>query len=310
MSSALGILLMAYGSPATLDDVEAYYTHIRGGKSPAPEAVQELKERYRRIGGRSPLLEITQRQAAGVEALLGQRGTPVRVWVGMKHAPPFIAEAVAQMAAGRIRKSAAVALAPHYSKMSIGGYIAAATAAAAECGMEIRCLEHYHDHPGLVRALADRIEIARRSVSGGRRVPVVFTAHSLPQRILQWSDPYPDQLRRTCELVVSEAEIVHWRFAFQSASHTGEPWLGPDVLEVLRELHEQGSREVIVSPVGFVADHLEVLFDLDVEAQQTAEALGMRLVRTPSLNDGPDFLAVLADVAGTVLAEFRVQETV
>ncbi len=310
MSSALGILLMAYGSPATLDDVEAYYTHIRGGRPPAPEAVQELKERYRRIGGRSPLLEITQRQAAGLEALLGQRGIPVRVWVGMKHAPPFIAEAVAQMAAGGIRQSAAVALAPHYSKMSIGGYIAAATAAAAEYGMELRCLEHYHDHPGLVRALADRIEIARRRVSGGRRVPVVFTAHSLPQRILQWSDPYPDQLRRTCERVASEAEIAHWRFAFQSASHTGEPWLGPDVLDVLRELHEQGSREVIVSPVGFVADHLEVLVDIDVEAQQTAEALGMRLVRTPSLNDGPDFLAVLADVVGAVLAEFRVQETV
>ena len=246
----LGVLLMAYGSPATLDDVEAYYTHIRGGKSPAPAAVQELKERYRRIGGRSPLLEITQAQAAGVEALLRQRGVPVRVWVGMKHAPPFIAEAVAQMDAGGIRQAAGVALAPHYSKMSVGGYIAAATSAEAQHGMEIRCLEHYHDHPGLVRAFADRIEVARRSVHGGRRVPVVFTAHSLPQRILQWSDPYPDQLRRTCALVASEAGIETWRFAFQSASHTGEPWLGPDVLDVLRELHEQGSREVIVSPVG------------------------------------------------------------
>jgi ferrochelatase len=292
---------MAYGSPATLDDVEAYYTHIRGGRTPSQEAIEELRSRYRQIGGTSPLLEITRRQAAGVERLLRDRGLLTRIYVGMKHAPPFIAEVVAQMAADGIQQAAGVVLAPHYSKMSLGGYISAATAAAAEHGIEINVVEHYHDHPGLTRALADRIETARQRVAGGRRLPVVFTAHSLPQRILQWSDPYPEQLRRTCELVALAAGVETWRFAFQSASHTGEPWLGPDILEVLREVRDHGAREVIISPIGFVADHLEVLYDIDVEAAQTADHLGLRLVRAPSLNDGSDFLAVLTDVARRAL---------
>lgn len=141
-------------------------------------------------------------------------------------------------------------------------------------------------------------------------VPVIFTAHSLPERILEWSDPYPDQLRRTCELVASAASIDRWRFAFQSASHTGERWLGPDVLDALHELHETGAEGVIVSPIGFVADHLEILYDIDVEARRTAEGLGMRLERAPSLNDGLDFLSVLADVAGEALASFQVRERV
>lgn len=310
MTARFGLLFMAYGSPATLDDVEAYFTHLRGGRTPSPDAIRALRERYLRIGGRSPLLEITQRQASGVEALLRRQGLSVRAYVGMKHAPPFIAEAVAEMAADGVRQAAGVALAPHYSAMSIGGYLSAATEAAAAHGIEMRYVEHYHDHPGLIRALTDRLELARATFPDGRAVPIVFTAHSLPQRILQWSDPYPGQLRRTCELVASLAGIETWRFAFQSASHTGEPWLGPDLLDVLRELHTGGMREVIVSPIGFVADHLEVLYDIDVEARATADVLGMRLVRAPSLNDGEDFLAVLADLVRRALAGDRVQARV
>lgn len=305
MTAEFGVLLMAYGSPATLDDVEAYFTHIRGGRTPSPEAVESLRARYRRIGGRSPLVEITRRQAAGVAEALGRKGVPVRAYVGMKHAPPFIAGTVAQMAEDGIRRAIGVALAPHYSKMSIGGYVSAAAAAAAEHGLLMRCVEDYHDHPGLVRALADRIETARRTVDGGGRVPVIFTAHSLPERIMEWRDPYPDQLLRTCELVASAAAIATWYFAFQSASHTGEPWLGPDVGELLRDLHQRGEREVIISPIGFVADHLEVLYDLDVEARETAESLGMRMVRAPSLNDSPDFLEVLAEVARAAIGDLR-----
>ena len=301
---------MAYGSPESLDDVEAYFTHILGGRAPSPEAVDALRARYRQIGGRSPLLEITRRQAAGVEALLQERGVSVRVYVGMKHAPPFIAETVAQMADDGIRHAAGVALAPHYSKMSIGGYVSAVTSASEAHGIEMRCVEHYHDHPRLVQALADRIEIVRRDFPTHRDVPVVFTAHSLPERILEWDDPYPDQLTRTCELVASAASIDRWQFAFQSASHTAEPWLGPDVLDALRDLREAGARQVIVAPIGFVADHLEVLYDIDVEARRTAERLGMRLERAPSLNDGLDFLSVLADVAGGTLASFQVRERV
>lgn len=301
---------MAYGSPATLEDVEPYFTHIRGGRAPTPEALDALRTRYHRIGGRSPLLEITRAQAAGVERLLREQGLSVRVYVGMKHAPPFIAETVAQMAADGIRRAAGVTLAPHYSKMSIGAYISTATTVSGSHGIDIQCVEHYHDHSGLVRALADRIETVRSRFPMPLDVPVIFTAHSLPERILEWSDPYPDQLRRTCELVASAASIERWQFAFQSASHTGEPWLGPDVLDALRELHETGEEEVIVSPIGFVADHLEVLYDIDVEARQTAQGLGMRLERAPSLNYGLDFLSVLADVAGEALASFQVRERV
>lgn len=305
MTVEFGVLLMAYGSPATLDDVEAYFTHIRGGRTPSPEAVESLRARYRRIGGRSPLLEITQRQSMGVEEALRRQGLPLRAYVGMKHAPPFIDQTVAQMARDGIRRAVGVALAPHYSKMSIGGYVSTAAVAASEHGLLMRCVEDYHDHPGLIRALAGRIETARAAVDGGARVPVIFTAHSLPQRILEWRDPYPDQLLRTCALVASAAAITTWHFAFQSASHTGEPWLGPDVGELLRDLHRRGEREVIISPVGFVADHLEVLYDLDVEARATADELGMRMIRAQSLNDSPDFLEVLADVARAGIADFR-----
>ncbi len=305
MTTEFGVLLMAYGSPATLDDVDAYFTHIRGGRPPSPEAVESLRARYRSIGGRSPLPEITRRQAAGAAEALRRKGIRVRAYVGMKHAPPFIDRTVAQMAEDGIRLAVGVALAPHYSKMSIGGYVSAAGAAAADHGLLIRCVEDYHDHPGLVRALADRIETARETLDGDPRVPVIFTAHSLPQRIMEWRDPYPDQLLRTCELVASAAAIATWHFAFQSASHTGEPWLGPDVGEVLRDLHQRGAREVIVSPVGFVADHLEVLYDLDVEARATAEALGMRMIRAPSLNESPDFLEVLAEVTVAAIGDLR-----
>lgn len=302
MNAEVGVLLMAYGSPASLEDVEAYYTHIRGGRTPPPDAIEGLRDRYRRIGGRSPLPDITQRQAVELEAALRGQGISARAYVGMKHAPPFISDTVAQMAGDGIKKAAGVALAPHYSKMSIGGYISAAASAALEHHVEMRFVEHYHDHPGLIRALARRVEDARRSLAPGRHVPVIFTAHSLPQRILQWADPYPRQLHETCALVASASRVEIWQFAFQSASHTGEPWLGPDILDVLEELRARGEREVIVSPIGFVADHLEVLYDIDVEAQRIADRLGLRLIRAPSLNDGPDFVAVLADVAGAMLA--------
>lgn len=303
MTGPLGILLMAYGSPATLDDVEAYYTHIRGGRTPPPERVEELRERYRRIGGRSPLLEITQAQARGVRRALSDDGMPARVYVGMKHAPPFIADAVASMARDEIRTAVGVALAPQYSRMSVGGYCAAASEAAAEHGVAFRCVESWHDHPGLIAALASRVAEAQRTLTGAYGVPVVFTAHSLPQRILQWNDPYPQQLRRTCELVAAAAGLPSWWFAYQSASATGEPWLGPDLLDLLRDLHRDGTRDVIVCPVGFVADHLEVLYDIDVEAQGLARSLGMRLARAPSLNDAPDFVAALADLVRSAMPE-------
>lgn len=296
MTAPLGVLLMAYGSPSSLDEVEGYLTHIRGGHMPPPASVEELRERYRRIGGRSPLLEITRRQARGVQAGLDRLRVPARVYVGMKHAPPFIADTVGEMARDEIRVALGLALAPHYSRMSVGTYISTAADAAERHGISLKCIDSWHDHPGFVRALAARVKEAQARLGDAHAVPVVFTAHSLPQRILEWGDPYPEQLRQTCEGVADGAELGRWLFAYQSASRTDEPWLGPSVAEVLQKLHQNGDRITIVCPVGFVADHLEVLHDIDIEAQEQAATLGMRLERAPSLNDGPDFLAALVDL--------------
>lgn len=296
MSGPLGVLLMAYGSPATLDDVEAYYTHIRGGRPPGPEHTERLRQRYRRIGGRSPLLDITRAQAAGVERVLGGRGMRARSYVGMKHAAPFIADTVAAMAAEGIAQAVAIALTPQYSRMSVGTYQAAATEAAAAHGIGIRCVDSWHDHPGLITGLAARVEQAARRLAGAGS-GVIFTAHSLPERIRTWNDPYPDQLRETCARVAAAAGLTRWRFAYQSASHTGEAWLGPDLLEVLQDVRVLGWQEIVVCPVGFVADHLEVLYDIDVAGQERAQALGLKVERAPSLNDSDDFILVLADLA-------------
>ena len=295
------VLLMAYGTPASLDDVPAYFAHIRGGRPAGPEAVEELRSRYRRIGGTSPLREVTAEQAAGVARILREGGRAVPVAVGMKHAPPFIADVVSDLAQTGVRKIGAFALAPHYSKISIASYFSAAAEAAGAHGLALRARESWHDHPGLIAALAARVAAALRHAADPEDAAIVFTAHSLPERILSWHDPYPEQLLQTSTLVASAAGISRWRFAYQSASHTGEPWLGPDLLDALRDLAAGGAREVVVCPVGFVADHLEVLFDIDVEAHEVAETLGLRLIRTASLNAAPDFLAVLAALAAELL---------
>lgn len=296
MSPPYGVLLMAYGSPGSLEEIGAYYTHIRGGRPPSPELVAELQGRYERIGGRSPLREITERQAGGVQRVLTARQVPAHVYVGMKHAPPFIEETVAQMAADGIRTAVGIALAPHYSKISVASYFTTAAQSAADLGIALRTVESWHDHPGFIAALAAGVRQARQRF-GDASVPVIFTAHSLPQRITTWNDPYPAQLHRTCGLVAEAADLPDWRFAYQSASHTGEPWLGPDLLEALQAMHDEGHRALLVCPVGFVADHLEVLYDIDVEAAELATSLGMRLERTPSLNDAPEFVAAVADLA-------------
>lgn len=296
-----GVLLMAYGSPETLDDVEEYFTHIRGGRKPSPEAVEELKERYRCIGGRSPLMEITQAQARALEQVLNADpdGT-YRVYVGMKHWQPFIHETIERMAADGIERAAAIALAPHYSRMSVGAYIEAAQEALKAHPLNVRFVESWHLQPTFIEAWTSRVRDALEKFGPEERdeVVVVFTAHSLPERILQWDDPYPRQLRETCEAVAGRVGLPNsrWKFAYQSASHTNEPWLGPDVLDVLDELAHQGAKSVLVCPIGFVADHLEVLYDIDVECREQAEELGLHLERTESLNDDPLFVRALAEI--------------
>jgi ferrochelatase len=277
------VILMAYGSPPTADDVPAYLADIREGKPISPGAIEELQERYRRIGGRSPLDEITERQRAALE-----RELRIPVFVGMKHWRPRIAEAVEAALAGGADRLVGVVLAPHYSRLSIAGY-RERLEQALDGRAELVFVDSWHDEPAFVDVLAGRV----RGFDGH----VLFTAHSLPERILRDGDPYRDQLLETSRLVAERAQLGDWSFAFQSASATGEPWLGPDVLEELDRLAEKGVRRMLVCPVGFVSDHLEILWDLDVEARERAAELGLELDRAESLNDDPDFVRALAGIA-------------
>jgi ferrochelatase len=273
---------MAYGSPSRAEDIQAYLTDIRGGRPVSAEAVEELTERYRRIGGSSPLNEIAERQRAALERELG-----LSVFVGMKHWRPRIAEAAERALAGGAERIVGLVLAPHYSAISIGGYRRQLEEAVAGRA-ELLFVDSWHDHEPLIDLLAERVRGA-----GGH---VVFTAHSLPARILDEGDPYRDQLLETSRLIAERAGIDNWSFAFQSASATGEPWLGPDILEELERLHGKGAEDVLVAPIGFVSDHLEILWDIDVEAREKAAELGLELDRIESLNDDPAFIAGLAAI--------------
>jgi protoporphyrin/coproporphyrin ferrochelatase len=277
-----GVIVMAYGSPERIEDIPEYLADIRGGRPVRPEAVAELEERYRRIGGRSPLNEITERQRAALAQELG-----LSVYVGMKHSSPWIAEAADQAVADGAERVVGLVLAPHYSGMSIGGY-RERLEQALPGAVELVFVESWHDHEQFVALLADRVREA-----GGH---VVFTAHSLPARILADGDPYRDQLLETSQLVAERAGLASWSFAFQSESATGEPWLGPDILDEIETLHARGVRNVLVAPIGFVSDHLEILWDIDVEAREKAAELGLDLDRIESLNDDPAFIRALADL--------------
>jgi protoporphyrin/coproporphyrin ferrochelatase len=276
------VILMAYGSPERPEDIPAYFEDIRGGRPVRPEAVEALTERYRRIGGRSPLNEITEAQRAALE-----RETDLPVFVGMKHWHPWIADAVDAALADGAERIVALVLAPHYSRMSIGGY-RDRLETALDGRAKLAFVESWHDHEPYLDLLADRVR--------GTDAHVVFTAHSLPERILADGDPYRDQLLETSRLVAERAGVERWSFAFQSESQTGEPWLGPDILDELDALHEQGVRKVLVAPVGFVSDHLEILWDIDVEAREKAAELGLELDRIESLNVDPAFIRALADL--------------
>jgi ferrochelatase len=282
------VILMAYGSPSRPEDVRPYLEDVRGGRPVSDEAVEELAERYRRIGGRSPLDDVTEAQRAALERQLG-----VPVFVGMKHWQPRIAEAVESAIASGATRIVGVVLAPHYSRLSIGEYRERLEAATADRA-EVVLVESWHDHPGFVDVVADRVR--------GTDAWVVFTAHSLPERIQDEGDPYKDQLLETSRLVAERAGLEQWSFAFQSASATGEPWLGPDVLEELERLYEAGVRQVLAAPVGFVSDHLEILWDLDIEARERAGELGLELERIESLNDDPTFIHAIAELVEERLA--------
>ncbi|GIV18070.1 MAG: ferrochelatase [Armatimonadota bacterium] len=298
MAQSWDVLVMAYGTPRTLEEVEPYYTHIRRGRSPSPQQLQDLVRRYEAIGGVSPLNEITEKQVRAVEKALRQREWDGRIYVGMKHWHPFIAEAVEQMAKDGVQRAVGVVLAPHYSRLSIGGYVDYALQARERFSpqMELRFVERWGNHPLFVEAVARRIHEAMEGWHPEQTM-VVFSAHSLPTRIRQWNDPYERELLESAQLVAQKLNLPYWTFAYQSASSTGEPWLGPDILERLEEIaSERLQKQVLCCAIGFVADHLEVLYDLDVEARQKCEALGLQYRRAASLNDDPLMAEAVADV--------------
>ncbi len=281
------VILMAYGSPDRLSDVAAYYADIRGGRPIAQEHLDDLVARYRALGvgdglRPSPLNAITEETRAALEAVLG-----IPVHAGMRHWRPRIADAVEAALAGGADLLVGLVLAPHYSALSIGRYRQLFDAAAAD-RVETRFVERWGSDPAFVAVLADRVR--------GAGAHVVFTAHSLPARILAEGDPYRDELLETASLVAEQAGVDDWSFSFQSESPTGEPWLGPDILDHLEDLHGRGVSDVLVCPVGFVSDHLEIRWDIDHEAAARAEELGMRLARIEMPNADADFVGVLAGI--------------
>jgi ferrochelatase len=284
------VVLMAYGSPERIADVPAYYADIRGGRPVRPELVEELTARYRRLGieDRNPLNEITERTRAALERELG-----LPVLTGMKHWTPRIADAVNTALAGGATTIVGLVLAPHYSRMSIAGYRVQVEDALVDRA-ELLFVDSWHDDPALVELWADRLR--------DTDAHVVFTAHSLPARILDEDDPYEAQLLDSATAIAQAAGLGEWSFSFQSESPTDEPWLGPDILDHLEELQAQGVDRVLLAPIGFVADHLEIRWDLDTEARERAAELGLSLARAEMPNDDPAFVGALAGIVRRVLA--------
>jgi len=284
------VILMAYGSPERLADVPAYYADIRGGRPIAPEHLADLVERYRRVGieGSSPLNAITELTRAALEEELG-----LPVYTGMKHWSPRIADAADAALAGGAERLAGLVLAPHYSALSIKGYrdqLEQALGGRAE----LEFVESWHDDPGFIALLADRVR--------GTKSHVVFSAHSLPARVLAMGDPYKAQLLETAGLIAEASSLGDgWSFSFQSESPTGEPWLGPDILDHLAALRGDGVTDVLICPVGFVSDHLEIGWDIDVEAKERAAELGMRIDRIEMLNADPAFVRTIAGIVRRAL---------
>ncbi len=301
MSGRTGVLVMSYGTPAGPDDVEAFYTDVRRGRPPSAEQLADLKRRYDAIGGSSGLGARTSAQVRVLREVLDRRSPGCfEVFHGAKHAPPFIEDAVGAMAAAGLISAVGIVLAPHFSALSVGEYQRRARAAAARQTppIDLALVDSWHLEPGLVDLLADRLRhaLACLPAGPGDDAVVLFSAHSLPARILDSGDPYPEQLRQTAEAVAERAGVRRWRVAWQSAGRTPEPWLGPDLLEVIASLPSEGAEAVVVCPAGFTADHLEVLYDIDLEARRVAKDAGLGFARTESLNDDPRLATTLADV--------------
>ena len=297
------VLLMAYGSPNTLDEVADYLVQVRGGRGSGLNEIERLKHRYQRVGGRTPLLQVTKAQAEALENKLVEEGLPARVSYGMKHWRPFVEDIVERIDRDNPPAIIGLALAPHYSKLSIGGYEDSVRRGLARKPSKTQfvMVKSWHRQPSLVKALSSRVRNSLHKIGGSGETIVIFTAHSLPVRAVSKDDPYQSQLLETSKLVAEEANVAEWDFAFQSASGPPGAWLGPSLREKLSELSRCGAKRILVCPVGFVSDHLEILYDLDIEAKEYAESLGLAFARTRSLNDDPGLIEALATVVRPII---------
>jgi ferrochelatase len=290
----IGVLVMAYGGPNNLDEVEPYLLDVRGYRPTAPEIIHEVRERYREIGGRSPILEQTQAQADAIESALNMNGSEFKAFVGMRHWHPFIKDVLAEMQDQGIERAVGVVMAPHYSRMSIGAYYQRLD--EANSPIEFSCLEDWHLQGGYINALANRVRDALNRFPEEIRadVPVVFTAHSLPEKILEWNDPYPMQLRETVSAVMDQLGSQPHEFAYQSAAISSIPWLGPDAGEMIERFASEGKKNILLCPVGFVCEHVEILYDIDIVYQKLARSLNIHLERIEMLNTAPEIIEGLA----------------
>lgn len=283
------VLLMAHGTPESVDQMADYLRFVRGGREPSSELIEEMTHNWNAIGGRSPLTDITRQQGEALQTRLAADGLDVPVFVGMRNWQPFIADAIRDIVTTGARRIVGIPLAPQFSTLSVQKYMDAATAALPP-GVEFSYVRSFHVHPLLVEAFAERVRAARPRADE----EIVFTAHSLPQRVAAAGDPYPSEVMATAQAVASRCGIGSFHVAYQSAGRTPEPWLGPDLSELVRQRARSGIRNLLVVPIGFVCDHTEILFDIDVQAAAAAHEAGVALRRTESLNTSPTFIRALA----------------
>ncbi len=293
--AGLGLLVLAHGAAECLDEVEAYYAHILHGRPVPPGRLEALLQRYRAIGGGSPLNRVTRAQAAGIAGALRDLGLAVRVATGFLHTPPFIEDAVHQLQAGGVRQVVVLVMTPYYSPLGTGIYLDRVQQAAG-ASLDLVPVRQWHDEPGFVELLQGRVRAALETLRAGGSGPchVVFTAHSLPIVGETSDDPYVDQFTATACAIAARLGLDRWSTCYQSASRTGTPWLCPDVLEELDRVRATGARRVVICPTSFAADNLEVLYDIGLEARHRAQELGMDVAQTAPLNDDPALLTLLA----------------
>jgi ferrochelatase len=296
----MGLLVMAYGTPYKEEDIERYYTHIRHGRKPAPEMLQDLKDRYEAIGGISPLAKITVEQGEKLEQHLNniQEDTDFKLYIGLKHIEPFIEDAVKQMHEDGITEAVSIVLAPHFSTFSVKSYNGRAKEEAEKLGITITSVESWYTEPKFITYWADRVKETYESMKPAERetAVLVVSAHSLPEKIIANGDPYPQQLQETADLIAEAAGVKDYVIGWQSAGNTPEPWLGPDVQDLTRDLYKEGHKTFVYIPVGFVADHLEVLYDNDYECKVVTDELGASYYRPEMPNARQEFIACLGTV--------------